>query len=98
MKYRHKPLVVEAVHFTGNNIDEVVQFVKETHALGVVWANSENTYSAIRENEFTSPGISLNTREGECIAMVGDYILKTENNECYVYSKDVFEQAFEAVN
>jgi hypothetical protein len=98
MKYRHKPLVLEAVQFTGNNIDEIVQFVKETHALGVVWLNSKNTYSAIRNNEFTSPGISLKTREGECVAVAGDYIIKDENNEYYVYSQDVFEKAFEAVN
>ena len=43
MKYRHKPHKVEAVLFTGNNIDEVVDFLKNqchVHATKSWFANT----------------------------------------------------------
>jgi hypothetical protein len=84
MKYRKKPVTVEVVHWTGNNLQEVLDFIDKTRY----------TFS---ENE-KGTAIYLDTLEGGHIASVGDWIIKGVKGEFYPCKPDIFEKTYEKVD
>lgn len=84
MKYRKRPVVVEAVQWTGRNYAEVVAFVgrslqhDETDAWGA--------YVEIPTSK------RLHTTAWE-----GDWIVRNETGELGVLDADIFEAAYELV-
>lgn len=81
MKYRKKPVVIEAVQYTGNNYDKICDFVGK----GLDKYDSE------------LPHLIIETLEGNHIASVGDYIIKGVQGEFYPCKPDIFEQTYEVV-
>ena len=81
MKYRKKPLVIEAVQFTGNNIRYI------TNELGM----SENDYSY---EDFT---LIIHTLEGNHKADISDWIIKGIKGEFYPCKPYIFEMTYEPV-
>lgn len=81
MKYRKKPVVIEAVQFTGDNADELLDFGERKHVLTSELAG----------------GIYIRTQGGAVEASVGDYIIKGIQGEFYPCKPDIFEQTYEAV-
>ncbi len=80
-KYRKKPIVIEAVQFTGNNIRYI------TNELDM----SENDYGY---EDFT---LIIHTLEGTHIANIGDWIVKGVANEFYPVKPDIFAKTYEKV-
>jgi len=82
-KYRKKPLVIEAVRWTGNNWGEIR-----------LWMNSVSVNSIlnIALNE-----VWINTLEGTMIGEVGDYIIKGITGEFYPCKPDIFEASYDEV-
>lgn len=85
MKYRKKPVVIDAVQYDGNfrsldcfSINEVSHFI--------VSKDSEGNQC-----------IKIPTLEGEMTASVGDYIIRGVKGEYYPCKPDVFEQTYEKV-
>ena len=82
-KYVKKPVIIEALQWTGENINEVRDFVGEhlqfKHRSGV-------------------PRIYIKTLEGDLHASVGDYIIKGVNGEFYPCKPDIFEQTYKLVD
>lgn len=65
MKYIKRPLVVEAKQWTGNNYDEIRQFVQGHKAVsvnvdGAVRLHSANGYMAVNQGDFIIIGHSGN--------------------------------------
>ena len=84
MKFRKKPVVIEAMQFVGeSNVDEVLE-----------WVTRESPQSAVG----TSKEIYIPTLEGEMTASVGDWIIKGVKGEFYPCKPDIFEATYEAVN
>lgn len=89
MKYRKKPVVVEAVQWTGINLEEIKSFV------------GENLEYSIMDGSWKvgmgKPAVSMkiNTLEGVMEASVGDYIIKGVNREFYPCKPDIFEKTYE---
>lgn len=85
MKYRKKPIVIEAMRFTQENKDRVRS-----------WASSiqMNIEPVFRDNK---PTLLIPTLEGEMIASLGDYIIKGVQGEIYPCKPDIFELTYEAV-
>lgn len=81
MKYRKKPIVIEAIQYDGNNAMEIV--VK----LGMPEIGEE----------LTSNDLLIETLEGEMRASPGDYIIKGIKGEIYPCKSDVFEASYEEV-
>lgn len=81
MKYRKKPVVVEAIQFDGMNHYECVKFL-EAQGCDV---------------SFTVQAIFVPTLEGTMKASVGDYIIRGVNGECYPCKPDIFEKTYEPV-
>jgi hypothetical protein len=98
MQYRKKPVVIDAVQLIKNNVEEVVQFIKEPYMIRVVWLDKANIYKDKQDDKYTSPGIWIKTLEGEYLAREGDYIIKGVDGEYYPCKPDIFEKTYEKVD
>lgn len=83
MKYRKKPVVIEAIQFLGDDVNVVdcmlfcPLLLKETY----------------RCNET----LTIPTLEGKMLCSKGDYIIKGINGEFYPCKPDIFHETYEAV-
>ena len=86
MKYRKKPVVVEAIQFTQNNFPEIKKFTNGlAHNFGI-----ENSQVGMAT-------CIIPTLEGDHIATEGDYIIKGIKGEFYPCKPDIFEKTYEMV-
>ena len=83
-KFRKKPVVIEAIQLTKENIVEVLSF-----------CNNAGNIVASNEDEM---GISILTLEGTMTANIGDYIIKDVKGEFYPCKPDIFKQTYEEVD
>ena len=82
MKYRKKPIVIEAVQWTGDNADEILD-----------WGSGH----VAQENIPVLGRMMIATREGSIFANIGDYLIKGIAGEFYPCGKDIFEQTYDLV-
>ena len=90
-KYSTKPTVIEAVQWTGTNIQEILDFCGKDNALFV---------EIETEEPFAYPLFSLYiiTLEGMMPAKVPDYIIKGVLGEFYPCKEDAFILKYEEIN
>lgn len=91
-KYRKKSVVVEAVRWTGSNLEEIRNFVGSDLIEDCV-----ELFDTKRELKKMLVGIAINTLEGRMRADYGDYIIKGVKCEFYPCKPDIFEQTYEEV-
>ena len=84
-KYRKKPVIIEAIQWNGENIDECLDFMRE----GEDTAFEGVYYSDIK--------IDIKTLEGTMTADIGDFIIKGVNGEFYPCKPDIFEKTYELI-
>lgn len=86
MRYRKKPVVIDAWQWNGSTIEDLHRF------------NVENNLSfktlAIRSR---ITGLLIETLEGDHIATKGDYIIRGVQGEYYPCKPDIFEATYERV-
>ena len=84
MKYRKKPLIIDAFKWTGgpDQTEDPVWMVEAMRA-GTVG--------------FVPEGIMIKTLEGNMLASGGDYIIKGVKGEIYPCKADIFEASYEQV-
>lgn len=82
-KYRKKPVVIEAMQFTGGaaSADEIRSFAGNSF---VCW-------------HFNHDSIAINTLEGTMHTSVGDWVIKGVKGEFYPCKPDIFAATYEAV-
>lgn len=96
MKYRKKPVVVEAIQLTWDNWNKIFEFLGDIISV-------ENPARMVQSYSNTcgefSPYIELTipTLEGDHIARHGDYIIKGVNGEFYPCKPDIFEKTYDIV-
>lgn len=90
MKYRKKPVVIEAVQYTGANVNEIRIFVGQVLETNL---ESETAYLAGKGAPVFS--LTIPTLEGDHKAMPGDYIIKGVKGEFYPCKPDIFEMTYE---
>ena len=81
-KYRKKPVVIEAVQWTGDNWDEIAKFYPN---------NLMYDYPASKRT------IVIQTLEGQTRADQNDWIIKGTRGEFYPCKPDIFEATYEKV-
>jgi len=89
MKYRKKPVVIEAILYTGKNGFEISK-----------WSNNLAYQSPVLEPSENNPGgsyLQIKTLEGIMTASPGDWIIKGISGEFYPCKPDVFEKTYEPV-
>lgn len=85
-KYRKKPVIIDAIQWTGHNWDDVCDFVPVPEiAQGVEFSPPDEMH------------IRINTLEGEMTAKIGDFIIRGIKGEFYPCRADIFEATYEAV-
>ncbi len=82
MKFRKKPVVIDAIRFVKGNEKDIEQFVGMPLSMGI---GLDNIVSQI--------GIS--TLEGTMTASIGDWIIKGVKGEFYPCKPDIFEATYE---
>lgn len=84
--YRKKPVEIEAVRWTGDNILEVSQFMcpVEPIYVGKQFSNADEL-------------IAIDTLEGRMVAKIGDWIIRGVKGELYPCKPDIFEATYEFV-
>lgn len=89
MRFRKKPVVIEAFQWSGKDQVEGPKWFME--ALQKEWA----TEGSVRIDAFAS-GLSMQifTLEGIVIAQPGDYIIKGVKGELYSCKPDIFEAIY----
>lgn len=86
MKYRKKPVVIEAFQYDGDFKNQngeyyVPQWAVEAFENGTLF--------------FEGPTLKVKTPEGEMVADVNDYIIKGIKGELYPCKPDIFEATYE---
>ena len=81
MKFRKKPVVIDAVQCTGKNYDEVSTFAYDSERAVFIGENN----------------LIITTLEGDMIANVGDWIIKGVKGELYPCKPDIFKETYEQV-
>lgn len=84
MKYRKKPVIIEAIQFEDNS-DRIIE-IHEFMGGDTIRVNYED-----KDN----PYLKIETLEGIMKASVGDYIIKGVNGEFYPCKPDIFEKTYE---
>jgi hypothetical protein len=82
-KYRKKPVVIEAEHFTDENKERGFNFV-----FGNVFPGIDET---------GRPCLKIQTIEGIMTASLGDYIIKGVSGEFYPCKPDILAATYEPV-
>lgn len=83
MKYRKKPVVIDAFQFTGKNQFEVMRWCDAVHSgPAVTW-------------EFHDGVLDIPTMEGVMTANPNDWIIRGVKGEFYPCKPDIFEATYE---
>ena len=101
MKYRKKPVVIEAIQLTSNNIKDVYEFVHSSRLLlkSTIEHSKWSDYEAI----VSLSGMDIPTLEdgddgrAKHVASIGDYIIKGVKGEFYPCKPDIFALTYEEV-
>ena len=87
MKYRKKPVVIDAAQYTGPNAFDVGR------ELGMEFGQPPHDK---KDAAFTDSGtMVIHTLEGDHYVSVGDFIIKGVAGEFYACKPDIFEQTYE---
>jgi hypothetical protein len=91
MKYRKKPVVIEAIQLDkdGKNISECYEFV---HNGKDIKGNFPETGMGIDPSDGQ---FKITTLEGVMIVGLGDYIIKGVKGEFYPCKEDIFKQTYD---
>ena len=83
MKYRKKPVFIEAIQWTGANFDEIVAFAGK--------------YATLRNGELIITTLE-DGKNGQAVhaATVNDYIIRGVKGEYYFCKPDIFMMTYEA--
>ena len=89
MKYRKKPVVIEAVRWTGSNREEIQDFCgNDAYFLPTGWDS---------DGYVTEWTLIVHTHGGIRFTSEGDYIIRCINGEHYPCEPDVFAKTYEEV-
>lgn len=86
MKYRKKPVVIEAIQFTDDKTETLIRLQEFMNRdIEVSYKNPKN------------PVLRIETLEGVMEASIGDYIIKGINGEFYPCKPDIFKATYEII-
>ena len=89
-KYRKKPVVIDAIVWTGDNLLEIVRFTgQHASAMDCKWEDYQDLVAV--------EGLKIFTLEGSHMASIGDYIIKGVAGEHYPCKPEIFHATYEEV-
>jgi len=97
MKYKKKPVVIDAVQWTGNNHREMFDFLTQDTFNNETMEISDKHFYIDRHND---RGLVIKTSEGDMNVNIGDYVIKEpfdKERMHYPCKEDIFNQTYEKV-
>lgn len=91
MKYRKKPVVIEAIQWTGLNLEEVKEFVGESLTYDII----DDAWKLGKGRPYVF--MKIKTLEGDMKVSEKDFIIKGVNGEVYPCKPDIFEKTYEKI-
>lgn len=88
-KFRKKPVEIEAIQFTGDNRNAVLDWT------GVSTVNASTIYWRSKADDGE---IVIRTLEGDMVASIGDWIIRGVKGELYPCKPDIFAATYDAVS
>jgi hypothetical protein len=88
MKFRKKPVVIEAFQFTIRNMQDIPEWLMDSL--------NQNTIKVV--DDPLGPYLLINTLEGTMKADQKDWIIKGVNGEIYPCKPEIFEKTYDKVN
>jgi hypothetical protein len=101
MKYRKKPVIIEAIRLGWDTWQEICYFVPRPWFESGVWLDDKG--EVLPEGQTSNKmGLLLNTLEsnvktGSLLATEGDWIIKGVKGEFYPCKPDIFDITYEAI-
>jgi hypothetical protein len=93
MKYKKKPVIIDAVQWTGKNHREMFDFLtQDTFSAEAMKVTGDHFYI---DHSKVEGGLIIKTLEGEHLATIGDYIIRGVKGEYYPCKEDIFHQSYE---
>lgn len=89
LKAKKKPVIVEYVQWTGNNVNEIISFCGPT---------AHDIYQINLANMPVEYSLIIKTLEGNKRVYPGDYIIKGICGDFYPCKPDIFKQIYEMMN
>lgn len=83
--YRKKPVVIEAIKWSGNNFNEIKEFAGDNVKM---LSTNELAVITLEDGMFEKP---------IHIATIGDYIIKSVQGEFYFCKPNIFDETYEQV-
>ncbi len=84
MKYRKRPVIVDTVQWTGENVDEITEFIGSSVR---IWDKKEGL-----------PVLDIFTLEGVMRAQHGDWIIQGVEGEFYPCNNRIFHATYELLD
>lgn len=95
MKYRKKPVVIDAVQLTWKNWGEVADFLGDVISESNPARNSDVASDTCGEQGPPWIELTIPTLEGEHVAKHGDFIIRGVKGEFYPCKPDIFALTYE---
>ena len=101
-KYKKRPISIEALQWTGDNPEEVREFVGDSLSYDInvdieMIKEYVNKRGDLNDNE-TESYFVIKTLEGNHLTTIGDYIIKGVRGEFYPCKEDIFLETYEEVD
>ena len=87
---RKKPIEIECIKFTGNNISELKNFVGDALVMSFLQMDPWSEHS--------DPDFSIRTLEGDMKISKGDFVIQGVSGEFYPCKPEIFEKTYEVVD
>lgn len=92
MKYRKKPVVIDAIQLTRENAVRIYEWIHNCKAIKTdMDLHKWDDYISFIEKK----GMKIPTLEGNMVASMGDYIIRGVQGEFYPCKPDIFHQTYE---
>lgn len=92
MKYKKKPVIIEAIQVKANNFDRICDFMGCTPEQV---QNPMYDFDEFGDSRDPYLGVVINTLEGRMTANIGDMIIKGVKGEFYPCKPDIFAETYE---
>lgn len=84
-RYRKKPIVVEAIQWLGNNLEDIKKFAGDNIEID-------------SDNDLIVKTLEDGGTKAAHVATIGDYIIKGVQGEFYFCKPDIFKQTYDDEN
>ena len=88
-RYKKKPIAVECCQFTGDNLDELLDWITQNNGSYALYKSFDN----VKETR-----IMLQTLEGPFVVRRLDWVIRGVHGEFYRCDRDVFADSYEEVS